>query len=69
MPAIAQIIMICDETECVRALNLDARQLGLVILRKGGGCAVTQQRIIVQQYTDIWNEGSSFDGSVKDELA
>ncbi len=53
MPAIAQIIMICDETECVRSLNLDGGQLSLVVLGKGGGCAVTQQRIVVQQHTYI----------------
>jgi hypothetical protein len=43
-PAAAQIVVISDETEEVRPLDLDRGKLVLVVLGKGTGCSVPGNR-------------------------
>ena len=42
MPATANIIMFCDEAECVGAINFNWSELSLVVLSEGGGGPVSQ---------------------------
>ena len=43
-PATAQIVVIGDEAEEVRSLDLDRGKLVLVVLGKGTGCSVPRHR-------------------------
>jgi hypothetical protein len=44
-PSAAQIVVIGDETEEVRSLDLDRGELVLVVLGKGTGCSVPGNKL------------------------